>query len=167
MQGRIDEARELITRGRRNMEELGEWSWLFTFHSSTFFLWQGDPAAAERELRPAYDALKKIGEKSHFSTLAHALAQVVYLQGRYDESEQLTQECEHAARPNDVQSQIIWRSTRAKVLARRGAFEAAAQLGEEAITLAEASDFLTAHAEALMDLAEVAQLAGRSDEAAA
>jgi tetratricopeptide (TPR) repeat protein len=147
------------------MEELGEWSWLFTFHYSNILQWQGDPVAAELEVRPAYDALKRIGEKSHFSTLAHALALAVYLQGRYEEAEQLTKECEEAARPNDVQSQIIWRSTRAKVLARRGEFEAADRFCVEAMTLAEGSDFLTAHAEALMDVAEVAQLSGRTEEA--
>ena len=117
-------------------------------------------------MRPAYEALKKIGEKSHFSTLAHALAQSVYLQGRYDEAADLTEECEEAARPNDVQSQIIWRSVRAKVIARRGDLETAERLAREAVAMAESSDFVTAHAEARMDLAEVLRLAGRDDDAA-
>ena len=46
----------------------------------------GDPAAAGGELRPAYEALRKLGEKSHFSSLAHALANAAYAQGRYDGS---------------------------------------------------------------------------------
>ncbi|MDP9329083.1 MAG: hypothetical protein M3P11_00300 [Actinomycetota bacterium] len=77
----------------------------------------------------------------------------------------LTRECEEAARPNNVEAQILWRSTRAKVLARRGELEAAERLGEEAVTIAAESDFLSTHAEALMDLAEVLELAGRREDA--
>jgi len=90
---------------------------------------------------------------------------VVYAQGRYKEAERLTHECERACRANDVHSEIQWRSIRAKALARRGAFDEAEQLGREALTLAEAGDFLLAHAEALMDYAEVLALAGRAEDA--
>jgi tetratricopeptide (TPR) repeat protein len=129
--------------------------------------WQGDPVAAERELRPAYDALKKIGEKSHFSSMCHALSNAVYLQGRYEEAEQLTRECEEASRANDVYSQIHWRSTRAKALARMGQLEPAERLAREAVEYAATSDFYLGHADALMDLAEVLTLAGNSDATAA
>ena len=167
IQGRLGDAGELIARARTITRDLGEWVWSFSFDYATLCLWQGDPVAADLEVRPGYEALKKIGEKSHLSALAQVLAKAVYLQGRYDEAEQLTRECEEAARPNNVESQIIWRSTRAKVLAHRGELEAAERLGEEAVTIAGESDFLTAHAEALMDLAEVLQLAGRREGAEA
>ena len=55
---------------------------------------------------------------------------------------------------------------RAKVLARRGDFEAAEKLAREAVEYAEASDFLHSHANALTDLAEVLALAGRPEESA-
>src|SRR5262249_18149551 len=129
--------------------------------------WRGDLDAAEQDLLPGYDALKRIGEKSHFSSIAHCLANVRYLQGRYDQAEQLTRECEEACHANDVNSQIFWRSTRAKVLAHRGELEAAERLGTEAVALAERTDFLGAHGDALMDLGEVRSLAGRPGEAAA
>ena len=61
-------------------------------------------------------------------------------------------ECELACRPNDVHSHILWRSIRAKVLARGGRFEEAEQLAREAVALAETSDFLPAHAGATEDL---------------
>ncbi len=51
---------------------------------------QDDPAAAEAELRPHYEMLKRIGEKSHFSPITHLLADAAYAQGRFDEAEQLT-----------------------------------------------------------------------------
>ena len=89
------------------------------------------------------------------------------MQGRYDEAEQLTRECEEAARPNDVHSQILWRSTRAKALARGGALEAAERLAREAIEFAAQSDFHLAHADALTDLAEVLELRGEREAATA
>jgi D-alanyl-D-alanine carboxypeptidase len=75
-------------------------------------------------------------------------------------AEQLTHECEAASRPNDVHSQILWRSTRAKILARRGQLDAAERLGREAVAFASDSDFYPARAEALLDLAEVLEIAG-------
>src|SRR5439155_26590966 len=107
------------------MNDLGERIWLVSLWWSFVFLWRGDAIAAEHELRPGYDALKKLGERSNFSSLSHSLANAVYMQGRYDEAEQLTRECEEAARRNDVHSQVHWRATRATVNPRRGELEAA------------------------------------------
>ena len=167
MLGRTEEARALLARGEQLQEELGEWIWIYTWHSAAIRLWAGDAAGAEAELRPSYDALKKLGERSHFSTMTHGLAMATYLQGRYDEAEQLTRECEEAARANDVFSEIMWRSVRAKVFARTGRLGAAATLATEAVALAKSGDFHVGTAEALMDIAEVERLAGRPDKAAA
>jgi DNA-binding SARP family transcriptional activator/tetratricopeptide (TPR) repeat protein len=165
MQGRSDEAEELVERGRRAMHEAQEYMWLATFWQSFVRFLHGDPAAAEAELRPAYEALKRIGETSHFSSIAHALSNAMYLQGGYDQAERLTEECERAARQNDIHSQILWRSTRAKVFARRGEHAEATRLAREALGIAEGSDFLLAHADACADLSEVLELAGRRGEA--
>jgi ATP/maltotriose-dependent transcriptional regulator MalT len=165
MQGRTQEAEELVERARRAMDEAGERIWILTFWFSFIRVWCGDPVAAEAELRPAYDALKRIGETSHFSSIAHALAGALYMQGRYDEAEALTMECEQASRPNDIHSQIAWRSIRAKAFARRGEFDRAEHIAREAVDFAAGSDFLLAHAEALADLAEVSELAAKPDDA--
>jgi ATP/maltotriose-dependent transcriptional regulator MalT len=117
-------------------------------------------------LRPDYEQLKRIGEKSHFCSIASVLAQAVYAQGRCGEADALVAEAADAARANDVHTQIVWRSTRAKILARRGDPEAAERLVREAVGFAAGGDFLHSHAEALMDLAEVLELAGRRVEAA-
>jgi Flp pilus assembly protein TadD len=53
---------------------------------------------------------------------------------------------------------------RAKLLAAERGDEAHA-LAAEAVRLAERTDFLTIHAEALVDLAEVLRRGGRADEA--
>ena len=164
MKGELERAEELIERARTAMNDAGEWIWIVSFWYAYISTWKGEPEAAEEELRPAYAALKRVGETSHFSSIAHALSDAVYLQGRYAEAEELTGECERASRPNDVHSQILWRSIRAKALARRGEFESARAFAREAVEIAEASDFLLAHSDALADLAEVLLLAGRGDE---
>jgi tetratricopeptide (TPR) repeat protein len=167
MQGDAVEAEALIDRARAAMEDADEWIWIVAFWFAFVRVWHGDAVAAENELRPAYDALKRMGagETSHFSSIAHALANALYLQGRYDEAEELTGECERASRPNDIHSQTLWRSVRAKTLARRGELDDARRLGRDAVEFAATSDFLLAHADALSDLGEVYELAGEPQEA--
>ena len=160
-------AEEFAAKSAAIMEEVGTHVWIVSFWHSFVYVAKRDPVAAERELRPAYEALKQLGEKSHFSSVSHGLGNALYHQGRLEEAEQMTRECEAACRPNDIHSHVLWRSTRAKVLARRGALAEAEALAREAVELAESSDFLIAHADALMDLAEVLELAGDADGATA
>ncbi|HET9437531.1 MAG TPA: BTAD domain-containing putative transcriptional regulator [Gaiellaceae bacterium] len=160
MLSRRGEADDLIRSARSAMQEAGEWIWIVSFWYSSIEVWHGNPVAAEAELRPAYEALKKIGEKSHFSSMAHALAAAVYAQGRLDEAEAFTRECEAACRANDVHSHVLWRSIRAKVFARHGRVDEADRLAREAVAFAQTSDFLQAHADALADLAEVHEVSG-------
>jgi hypothetical protein len=51
------------------------------------------------------------------------------------------------------------------MLARRGELEAGERLAREAVALAEETDMLNAHADALLDLAEVLALAGQDARA--
>ncbi|MGZ4386093.1 MAG: BTAD domain-containing putative transcriptional regulator [Gaiellaceae bacterium] len=166
MQGDAAAADECAERGRSALEGGDEWLWLATLWRSFVHMWRGDPVAAEEEVRPGYEALARIGEQSHFSTFALELSQSLYMQRRYEEAEGPARECEAASRPNDVNSQILWRSTRAKLLARKGDPAGAEQLAQESLVLAEASDLLPAHADARMDFAEVLELASRRAEAA-
>jgi tetratricopeptide (TPR) repeat protein len=126
-----------------------------------------DPRTAEQELRRSYDGFARLGEKRHFNSICAHLARAVFAQGRYDEAERLTLESEAAARPNDVHSHILWRSTRAKVLARKGDGDGAVRLAQEAVDYAAATDFHSAHGDALADLADVLEVVGRPKEAAA
>ena len=165
IQGRIPEAGQLVSRCRDVMETFGEWVWLHSAYFAYIALAAGDPIAAERELRPGHERLRRGGEKSHYSSITVLLAQAMYAQGRYAEAEKLAVEASEAARPNDVHVQTLWRTVRAKALVRRGTPEAE-ELAREAIAFIEQSDFLIVHAEALMDLAEILLLAGRLLEAA-
>jgi ATP/maltotriose-dependent transcriptional regulator MalT len=164
MQGRIEKAEELVARWRVAVAELGDSIWLFAIHLG--FIWLADdPVAAERELRPGYEALERIGEKSHFSSVSGLLARAVCAQGRYDEADRISRESEEAARPNDIHAHILWRMTRSQVLAHRGELESAERLAREAVAFAAESDFLDSHGDALLELAEVMRLTGRPTEA--
>jgi DNA-binding SARP family transcriptional activator/class 3 adenylate cyclase len=165
MQGRMRKAGALLARWRLAVAELGESVWLLPIHFG-FFALVDDPAAAERDLRAGYEALKGIGETSHFSSYAGHLARTMCALGRYDEAQWLSRESEEAARPNDVHSQLLWRSARAQALAHKGALGAAEALAREAVAFAAESDFLDSHGAALSDLAEVLLLAARRREAA-
>jgi len=164
MQGHETRALELLERWRHAVEELGDTVWLSAINFG-FVTLADDPVAAERELRPGYDALRKIGEKSHFSSVTGSLARAVCAQGRYEEADQLSRESEEAARPNDIHSHILWRTVRATVLASRRELDAAEELAREAVAFAAGSDFLDSHGDALTDLAAVLLVAERPREA--
>jgi ATP/maltotriose-dependent transcriptional regulator MalT len=117
MQGHIERAHELLARWRSVVDELGESIW-FTAIYFGFMPLADDPVAQEHELRRGYEALKRVGEKSHFSSVAGLLAGAVCAQGRHDEADLISRESEQAARPNDIHSHILWRAARAKVLAQ-------------------------------------------------
>jgi tetratricopeptide (TPR) repeat protein len=112
------------------------------------------------------DTLREIGELSFMSTVAGILAEAVYAQGRYDEVEPFLKMCEETAGSEDVYSQVLLRSIRAKLLARQGSTEGAERLGREAVAVAEPTDFLFLQAFALLSLGEVHRLCGRPAEAA-
>ena len=167
MQGSLDEARRLCRDARQRAEELGLTAWLavISLHAGRIELLAGDPAVAEEALRPGYEALARMGEKSVFSTLAADLAEAVYRRGG-DEAETIARASEEAAAPDDVISQVGWRRTRAKVLARGQELDAAEALAREAVERAATTDDLNLRGDALTALGEVLRLGGRVREAA-
>jgi predicted ATPase len=169
MRGDFRIARELLAAGRRSLEELGQPVWVAVTGQEAFFveMLAGDPAAAAAALRESYDALSEMGERSFRSTIAGLLAHALSALGEVDEAEHFSRACEEAAADEDVFSQVLWRSARAKVLARRGEAEAAEAVGREAVAIAERTDLLNTQADALLDLAEVLARAGRAEEAKA
>jgi tetratricopeptide (TPR) repeat protein len=126
-----------------------------------------DRAAAERALRRGYDGLEEMGAAAEVApVLAALLAQALYAQGRDEEALEFTDLSEAAAASDDLFAQVQWRAARAKVLARLGQTDPAESLAAKAVALAEQSDFLVLHGDALVDLAEVLRLAGRPSDGA-
>jgi ATP/maltotriose-dependent transcriptional regulator MalT len=93
------------------------------------------------------------------------LAQAIQTQGRYQEADSFCLVSERTAAAEDIPTQLVWRSVRAKLLGREGRVSEAQMLAREAVQLAEPTDLLTMHADALVDLAELLGLRGRSAEA--
>jgi class 3 adenylate cyclase/tetratricopeptide (TPR) repeat protein len=166
MLGQFEEAQMLAERGSEMYTDLGQRTRLAgrSLQRAEIELLAGDPAAAEGHLREGYDIFHAMGETGVFSTIASALGEAVYRQGRYDEAESLSEISEEATAPDDIASLVGWRAVRAKVLARRGEFERAEKLVDEAVELSEATDFLNMQADVLLDRAEVLRLAGRANE---
>jgi tetratricopeptide (TPR) repeat protein len=170
MQGNFDSARNLIAQGKALAEELGL-VWMLVggipIQAAYIELLAGDASAAERELRPAWEALEQLGSWGDFVAFAYRLADALFLQRRDDEALRLTELAEGRASRQDVETAIGWRRVRAKVLARRGEPAEGERLAREAIALAARTDYLHYHAQAVADLAEVLRLSGRSKESAA
>jgi class 3 adenylate cyclase/tetratricopeptide (TPR) repeat protein len=166
MLGRTESAREHYRRSGSAFDDLGLNVQLASFrmYAGWAELIAGDAAAAERELRIGYEALERMGEQSYLSTTAAFLARAVFSQARFDEAERLTEVSDENAAEDDLISHVMWRGTRAKVLARRKDGDAE-RFARESVELSLETDCLNVQADALVDLAETLRLLGRPDEA--
>ncbi len=166
MRGGFEVARHQYARVRSILEDAGMNVLIASLHMYPAMaeLAARDYSAAERELRVGYEALERMGERSYLSTTAAYLARPVYELGRVEEAYELTLVSEAAASRDDLASHILWRGTRAKVLAVAGNGSALA-CAEEGVALAERTDCLTMQAEARADLGEVLVQIGRRTEA--
>jgi class 3 adenylate cyclase len=168
MRGAFDEARTLAVRSRTILEDLG-----LVMAAAVLDAWAGqiellagDPAAAARIWRGSYETLEPLGERGNLSTIAAFLAEARLLQGAEDDADRLAGESEEAASADDLTSQIAWRGTRAKLLARQGRGQTAEAIAREGIELAERTEWPNFRGFAYASLAEVLA-AGESEEAAA
>ncbi|HEV8100110.1 MAG TPA: hypothetical protein VGP56_13240, partial [Gaiellaceae bacterium] len=168
MRGDFELARELVADGLQTIAGLG-----FTLRAAmsaqeAFYveMLAGDLDAAEGIAREAYATLERMGERGYLSTAAALLAHALAGRGKLDEAERFSRTSEAAAAADDAFSQVLWRSARAKVRARRGELAQAEALAREAVGIVEQTDLLNTHGDTLADLGEVLALAGRPAEAA-
>jgi tetratricopeptide (TPR) repeat protein len=170
MQGRFEAARDLIAQAKTLAEEVGLELTLASGvadQAGYVELLAGDAVAAERELRPACEALERMGGWGNLASVVPWLADALIVQGRDEEALGLIELAERSSMSDDADAEIKWRRVRAKLLARRGDVEEAERLAREATTLAAGTDLLDGRARAVADLAEVLRLAGRTAESAA
>ncbi|HEX6207076.1 MAG TPA: AAA family ATPase, partial [Actinomycetota bacterium] len=166
MRERYAEARELGVRARSVLQEVALPGWLgaLTQMSGWTEILAGDPVAAEGELRSGVEMLRGIGEQSWLSTTAAMLAEALFAQDRLDEAEELVRLSEETAGSEDIFSQVLMRTVRAKVRARQDRPDEAAGRAEEAVAIARSSDSLLLQGEALTSLGYVMRVAGREAE---
>jgi hypothetical protein len=167
MRGDFVTAQTLFDQGHRTFEKLGLKVWAANNAQEAFYIEMlaGNPARAVAALRASYDELSEMGERGFLSTIAGMLANALHAEGDDDEAEHFSHESERLAAADDAFSQTLWRSARAKVLARRGQSELAEKLAREAVDMPP--DMLTCRSDALFDLAHVLAAADRLEEAKA
>jgi tetratricopeptide (TPR) repeat protein len=167
MSGRIDLGREIHDRGRAILADLGS----ALFHAATTFgnalieEWADDPDARERVLQQGFERLRAFGDQGYLSSHAVSLSQVFLDRGRLDEAEEMSRVAEEAGSTEDMAAEVGWRSTRARILARRGDLAGASRLADEALAMAESVDLVDTIVDAALAAAEVRRAAGRPEEA--
>jgi class 3 adenylate cyclase/tetratricopeptide (TPR) repeat protein len=167
MQGRIDEARALVGKADRVIEDLGS-RWLSA--SAVFGKWMvevlaGEPERAESAARASVELLHAMGALSQGSTAAALLAWSLARRGCHDEALHFADLAAAWAAPDDMASQTGQLAARALVLAARGDIERAEQAARTAIRFVEPTDEISLHGDCLVTLATVLDRAGRAAEA--
>ncbi len=168
--GRVEDARRSLGRAKDLLDEVALTVWLagpYAQFAGWVELLADDTGAAERVLREGFVQLREIGEMSWFSTVAGLLGEAVLRSGRLEEAGGLAEESRDAAAPDDVYSQVVWRTVAAAVEARRGDTGNAERLAREAVDLVRRTDFLHLHWYALLGLARVLEASGSAVDAAA
>lgn len=167
MNGELDEARQLYRRGRAALRDLGQGVVAASTGNDVarVELLGGNLALAEREVRADYEFLDRVGEKFYLSTMAALLSRIVRDQGRDEEALVLSRTAEALTTEDDTESQSLWRSIRAPILARAGAVGQAEELARSAIELIGEAEAPALRADALAELTSVLRLAGKHSEA--
>jgi tetratricopeptide (TPR) repeat protein len=169
MNERLAEARQMYKWSRAALRELGETvnAASASMDVALVELLGGDLALAERELLADYRFLEQSGETYYLSTMAALLAKLTRDQGRLDEALAWSERAEAASAEDDVDSQALWRSVRAPILARNGALDEAEALARRACELVQGMEAPMLRADAFAELAAVFMIARRRDEAKA
>jgi tetratricopeptide (TPR) repeat protein len=166
MSGEIDEARSVAAAGEIHCRDLGEEAVANAFLGDLEAI-AGDHEAAAARLRIYCDYLVEESLGSLLSTYAPIRGGHLCALGRFDEAWELAEQGRELAYADDPVAQSLWRRVAALVRAHRGELEAAERLGHEAVAIAGTIDSPWFQGDALSDLAEVLDLAGRPAEAAA
>jgi tetratricopeptide (TPR) repeat protein len=170
MRGQFETARNLITEAKALAEELGLESYVAAGvlrSAGDIELLAGDPGAAEDAFRTACATVERMGDWGAFASLTPLLADALSAQGRGDEAVPSIELAASRVSADDIDAQIGLRRVRARLLAQKGDLKGAERLAREATELAAQTDYLNIHANALTDLADVLELGGQREQAAA
>lgn len=124
-----------------------------------------DPAAAERELRPAVEFFEEAGARHIAASLLPVLAGALVAQGRVEEGLELSERTEEIAASDDLDAQVKWRIARAQGMIAANRLPDAERFAREAVDVAGPADMIVLEADALSCLGEVLLAARSSSEA--
>jgi class 3 adenylate cyclase/tetratricopeptide (TPR) repeat protein len=165
MRGRPAEALRLLDESNAELAEFGPTVDAAVSHAEASVGLLGGPLdRAERHLRTGIRELERMGERAVLATTEGYLAQVLLLGGRELAAARCAGRCAALATADDISAQVIWRTVRGRILARRGD-RVGLRLASEAVDLAATTDWVSAHADALLDQSAVHAWLGQDRDA--
>jgi class 3 adenylate cyclase/tetratricopeptide (TPR) repeat protein len=164
MLDRFDEARQRATEASTQAREFGLLDPDDTLAAIATLA--GDHETAARRLRQVCNRLEEQGNRGYLAYYAGQLGCELCALGRYDEAEPLARKGCELGLSEDAMVQMFWRQAQALVHAHRGQHTEAERLARKAVEIGEHTDALNWQGDALTDLAQVLEAAGRSAEAA-
>ncbi|WP_019696145.1 BTAD domain-containing putative transcriptional regulator, partial [Mycobacterium avium] len=161
--GRAAAARRMIDSARRTVTELGLRHALLEVEqfAGIVELVADDAAAAEPHLRKAYNGFRRMGLDADTAETAALLGRACLVLDREAEADELCTESERLA-GHALKASIAWRALRALLLSRRGDYDEARRMAEEAVSVAGHTDLLVDHGGACLTLATVLNAAGET-----
>ena len=123
----------------------------------------GDPATGARVGAEGCRILEQVGDKGWLSTASAEIAECLAELGQLDEAYALTVRSEELGASDDMANEERWRQARARILAKRGAFEEAERLAREALAIS--GQMQHPDGWAFMTMGDVLEHAGKTDEA--
>jgi DNA-binding SARP family transcriptional activator/predicted ATPase len=167
MQDDFSVAQATLSTAKSILETLGSTMIAaITLPAALIAMLAGDPATAERYLRLEYDSLYQMGERRFLATTAAYLARAIAAQGRsrYDEAIRLIAVSREAP-DEDLSTRAVGEGLYARILADQGRYREAEELARFAAGLAAQTDFLSEHADTLLELSHVLAAARQVSEA--
>jgi DNA-binding SARP family transcriptional activator len=168
MQDEVAMAHATLSRAKSYLDSLGPtMTAAVTQPAAVVAMLAGDPETAEMHLRLEYESLSQMGDKGILATTAALLARAIAAQGekRFTEATELIAISQEVAADEDTSAQVICLGLSARILADRGRHAEAVDLAFSAVALAEQTDQLSPHADALLELAQALAASGRTFEA--
>jgi predicted ATPase/DNA-binding SARP family transcriptional activator len=164
--GRFEDARAALARSEAIYRADFGWTldWAgCAMNAGAIELMAGDPPAAERLLRPAYEALRAMGEANYLIDTAYYLTVSLCEQGRVDDARQVVEATRSVASPGGF-TEAAWMLAAARVEARCGSDADAERLASEGCRRLRASSRWLG--QGLLTLGEVRRVGGRFEDAA-
>ena len=167
--GNVDLARDRFAHRRQDLIDRGASApFLHRLSMDEAFveLRAGEFAAAAQILEDAWRGLEEAGEHGFRSTIGTLLAESLAHLGKIEEAEALIEESDRLAARDDAATAIGVARARAFVATARDSHEEAIARAEEAVRVADASDYLDERADLYLHLGETLIAAEHVDAAA-
>ena len=173
MQGHVDEARDLMHRGWATVLEAGHVLNAASKGQRFAFIERraGGPDVEKRieeGVRPGFEELLRLDDRSFLPTVALDLAASLVRQGRFEETRELCELARERTLPDDIVNFVYLDQIEALLAAARGALDEAENSARRSVERAETTDFFSIRGmRARGALAEVLWVAGKREEATA